>query len=167
MMPVAVFRIEVVEGSSLSFAHGDLQPRDRAGRATSAAQIAEMAANLDPERLRPDGAELQTGSPIAGEDGIIESGNGRLAAILHAYERHPGRAHAYREMCKDYGDSVNVHTMGMPVAIRRRVTPMSHEQRLAFVASCNRSSTATLSAAEQAAADSAALTLTDVADSVR
>jgi hypothetical protein len=52
--------------------------------------------------------------------------------------------------------------MNQPVAIRRRVTPLDHAQRLAFIAWCNRSAVATLSAAEQASIDAAVLALEDV-----
>jgi hypothetical protein len=165
-MSLVVFQTEVVEASTLISATGELQPRDRAGRATSAAQIAELASNLDAARLRPESAELQVGAPIVGPDNVVESGNGRVAAIRLAYEKHPARAEAYREMVKAYADRVDVHLMDMPVVIRRRVTHLTQQERIAYVAAANRSIVASLAPAEQAAADAAALSLEDITESL-
>jgi hypothetical protein len=146
-------RFEVIDAADLKPAGGDLQPRDRAGRAASDAQIAQIAANLDPARLHSS-AEADRGAPIIGPDNIIESGNGRVSAIRAAYQA--GRGDAYRAMIHDHG----FDTTGMqePVLVRRRTTDMTPEDRQAFVREPNQSATARMSAPEQAAIDAKGMT---------
>jgi hypothetical protein len=145
---------EVVELDSLTAASGDLQPRDRT-RATSAEQIAQIAANLDPQRLMAS-AEADRGAPIVGPDGIVESGNGRVAAIRAAAEQNPQRYAAYVQELKAAG--YDVSNLTRPVLIRRRTSELTPEERKKFVYEANQSATMSLSAAERAQADKDALT---------
>lgn len=140
---------QVVDLASLQAASGYLQNRDRT-RATSDLQIQNIAANLDPQRLG-DSAEADRGAPIVGPDGIIESGNGRVAAIRRAYEGIPESAEAYRQFLRDRG--YNIEGMSQPVLVRRRLTEMTPEERRAFVIESNTSATALLNAVEQARSD--------------
>lgn len=140
---------QVVDLSTLQAATGDLQNRDRA-RATSDLQIQNIAGNLDPERLG-DSAEADRGAPIVGPDNVVESGNGRVAAIRKAYESVPERAEAYRQFLQSQG--YNIDGMTQPVLVRRRVTEMTPEERRAFVIEANTSATARLNAVEQAKSD--------------
>lgn len=129
------------------------QPRDRGGRAASDAQIAEIASGLDPEQLRSSRLASQ-GAPIIGPDRMVESGNGRTAAIRRAYELHPERAAEYRKMVDDMG----FDTAGMeaPVLVRRRVTPLDDDARAAFTRDAQSGGTMRLSPSEQAKADAKA-----------
>jgi len=151
-------RQEVVEAASLVTSHGadlttnpaypaELQPRDRT-RAASEAQITSMAGALEPARLT-GGAEAGTGAPIVGPDGVVESGNGRTLAIRKAYAE--GGAEAYRAHLAELG--YDVAGMKEPVLIRRRVTGMSPEERVAFAREANEAATMALGTAEQALAD--------------
>lgn len=147
-------RPEVVEASSLIRASGDLQVRNR-GTAASAAQVHDIAANLDPARLMPNVAADQ-GAPIVGPDNIVDSGNGRVMAIRQAYQAYPEKAAAYRQALADAG--YNVDGLQHPVLISRRITDLTHEARAQFNAEANTPSTARMSAVELAAMDRGALT---------
>lgn len=151
---------QVVEADHLLASHGadlevdpaypaELQPRDR-GRAASAAQIQDIAANLEPERLAT-GSDAGTGAPVVGPDDAVESGNGRLLAMRRAYAEMPDRAAAYRAHLADLGFQVD--GMSRPVLIRRRITPLSPEERVAFVREANLAAVARLSSVEQALTD--------------
>lgn len=150
-------RPEVVEMSSLRPATGALQVRDRSmNNAANVTQIEDIAINLDPARLMPN-VDASQGAPIVGPDGVVDSGNGRTAAISRAYEAYPEKAAAYRQALIDagYPDAAN---MQQPVLIQRRVTELSPEARAQFNADANASTTARMSAVETAALDRAALT---------
>ena len=132
----------------------ELQPRERGQRVASDAQIAGIAGRLDPEQLA--GSRLaSTGAPIVGPDGVVESGNGRVAAIRRAYAQDGPQAQAYREMLARMG--FDTEGMQAPVLIRRRTSELTPEERVAFTVDANRDATAALSVAEQARADARAL----------
>jgi hypothetical protein len=147
-------RMRVVDASELQAATGDLQPRDRS-RASSDEQINTIASQLDPQRLGFS-SEADRGAPIIGPDMIVESGNGRVMAIRRAFEMFPERAQAYR----DYLASQGYDTTGvaMPVLVRERVTPMTLDERRAFVQEANQAATMALTPVEQANMDTAAMT---------
>jgi len=142
---------EVVDASLLARASGDLQPRDRT-RAASAAQITQIAAELDPARLMPS-AEADRGAPIIGPDNVIESGNGRVAAIQQAA---PDRKAAYRAAISEAGFEIP-EGMKEPVLIARRQSGLTSQARVDFVNDANTSAIARMSATEQAAQDGRAL----------
>lgn len=152
-------RMEVVEARDLVTSSDGgydaaLQPRDRSGRGSSEAQVARIAGNLDPEQLR-GGRLASQGAPIVGADRMVESGNGRVAAIRRAYEQHPERATAYREMLRREG--FDVDGMDQPVMIRRRLTDLSPEDRRAWTREANERDTMAMSSTETARADAAAM----------
>lgn len=150
-------RPEVVEASTLQRATGSLQVRDRsADNAASNAQIEDIAIKLDPAKLMP-AIDASQGAPIVGADNIVDSGNGRVAAIGRAYEAYPDRAAAYRQALIDAGYP-EAAAMERPVLISRRVTDLSQEARAQFNADVNGPTTARMSAVELAAMDRAALT---------
>ena len=142
---------EVVDASLLTRASGDLQPRDRT-RAASDAQITQIAAELDPARLMPS-AEADRGAPIIGPDNVIESGNGRVAAIQRAA---PDRKAAYRAAIIEAGFDIP-EGVQEPVLVARRKSDLSPAARVDFVNDANTSSIARMSATEQAAQDARAL----------
>lgn len=133
-----------------------IQPRDRT-RAASDAQIREIAATLDPERLGMS-AEADRGAPIVGPDAMVESGNGRISAIRQAYAQGGESAAKYRA----WVESLGVDTAGMkePVLVRQRLTDMTPGERQKFAVSANQSATLSMSAPERAKADAGALSPT-------
>lgn len=142
---------EVVNASLLRRASGDLQPRDRS-RAASDAQVAEIAARLDPGRLGPS-PEADRGAPIVGPDNVIESGNGRVMAIERAYELHPDRAAAYRAMIEQTTGQSIPADIARPVLIARRQGELTPEARQRFVNEANTSAVARMSPTERARSD--------------
>jgi len=131
-----------------------LQPRDRAGRAASGAQVASIAGTLDPAQLG-ESRLASTGAPIIGADGQVESGNGRIAALRQVYAQFPERAEAYRQMIAQTG--LDATGMQMPVLVRRRTTQMTPEQRQAWTRAANERDTMAMSSTEQATADARSL----------
>lgn len=147
-------RMRVVDASELQAATGDMQPRDRT-RASSDEQINAIASQLDPQRLGQS-SEADRGAPIIGPDMIVESGNGRVQAVRRAFEMFPEKAQAYR----DYLASLGYDTTGIttPVLVRERVTPMTQDERIAFVQEANQAATMALTPVERAKIDVAAMT---------
>lgn len=146
---------EVVDFSRPQRASGDLQPRDRS-RINSDAWIADTASRLDAARLLPS-PDASTGPPIIGPDDIIESGNGRFAAIGRAYERFPDRAAEYRGAIEAAGFAIP-EGIERPVLVARRKTPLDDAARRQFVIDAQDSGVAVMTATEQARAASNALT---------
>ena len=146
---------EIVDASLLRGATDDLQPRDRS-RPSSDEQIAEIAARLDPNRLLP-AAEADRGAPVIGPDNIIESGNGRVQAIVRAAERHPDRYQAYRDRLTELGYTIPAD-VERPVLVARRRTEFTPDERRRFVRQANTSAVARMSPTERAAMDASALT---------
>lgn len=138
---------EVVDYLSLIRASGDMQPRDRSG-ANSDEQVAFIAAHLDPALLMPS-PSAATGAPIVGPDDVIESGNGRVMGIGRAYERHPERAQAYRQMIVDQGYTIP-EGVTRPVLIARRKTPIAEGDTARYGAATQNSGVAQMTPAEQA-----------------
>ncbi len=148
-------KLQVIDAADLKAAEGDLQPRDRASRITSDVQIAKGASELDPQRLNDRSSNAAEGSPIVDKaDNTVLSGNGRVAMIRRAYEQHPERAEAYRQMLQEVTGSRH-EGMAMPVLVRRMETDMTPEQRQQFVVNAQRVQTMQLSGLEQAKIDAA------------
>jgi len=127
----------------------ELQPRDRT-RALSQEQVIAISARLQPERLGPS-PQAESGAPIVGPDGIVESGNARVMAIRRAYELNRARANNYRDFLKSQG--FDLDGFDRPVLIARRVSDLEADQRIAFVNAANQATALRLGAAEQALAD--------------
>lgn len=128
-----------------------LQPRDRS-TAGSQDQIATIAANLQPERLAPS-PEAGAGAPIIGADGVVESGNGRVAALQRVYDSPElgHRAQAYRAFLEAQG--YDLTGIERPVLVGRRLTDFTPEQASAFARGANERPNLSMTAAEQARAD--------------
>lgn len=153
-------RYELIDVRRLTASHSDdvsaenpdypqlLQPRDRS-KAVSGTQVAQIAAQLQPERLAP-GPNAGDGPPIIGPGGIVESGNGRVLAIRRAYDLGP-QGERYRAWLEAQG--YDVAGIERPALIARRATPMSDAELVRFVAEPNAPTTLRMSTAEQAAAD--------------
>jgi hypothetical protein len=140
---------EVVDLPALQAAQGVDQPRDRAGRAASDAQIRDIASKLDPLELLSS-RNSDTGAPIIDENGIVLSGNGRRAAIELASQEFPDRYAAYRSTLEQLGyDTTGMTT---PVLVRR-VKGLSPEQRLQVTGASNVDNKQAMSAPERARMD--------------
>lgn len=146
-------RPEIVDISQLRPAEGALQVRNR-DSAASDAQIEQIAADLDPQRLMPNGTADQ-GAPVVGSDGVIDSGNGRVAAIMRASQAYPEKYAAYKEALKAAG--YDVPDTGTPVLVQRRVTELSPDARAKFNTEANMPAVASLNPVERAAMDRSAL----------
>jgi hypothetical protein len=145
-------RFDVAEARDLIPASGDLQPRDRVRRLASDAQIAQMAANLDPELLHASPGPDQ-GAPTVSANGVVLAGNGRTAAIRQAYAR--GNGDPYRAMVERYG--FDTTGMSEPILIRRIDQQMTPDQDRQLAIESNIPSGQRLSATEQAAIDARGL----------
>ena len=130
----------------------ELQPRGRE-RAASVLQIDRMAKKLVPERLVQKTPEVSVGSPIIGEDRIVESGNGRVLAIKKA---PPNRIKKYKEYltkhAEEFGlDPDKVRQMKKPILVRVREGEVDRQK---FVIEANKPPVAEMSMTERAKVDS-------------
>lgn len=128
-----------------------LQPRDRS-TAGSQDQINAIAANLQPERLAPS-PEAGAGAPIVDARGVVESGNGRVAALERVYgtPELAHRAQAYRAFLESQGHDLS--GIERPVLVGRRLSDLSPQEASAFARGANERPNLSMTAAEQARAD--------------
>lgn len=145
---------EVVDASILTRASGDLQPRDRS-LGNSDEQISDMAATLDPALLMP-APTADRGAPVVGPDNVIESGNGRYAAIVRASEQHPDRIDAYRKQVEAAGFDIPEDVRN-PVLIARRTSDLDPDARRRFVVEAQDSGIARMTPVERSRAEAQAL----------
>ncbi len=136
----------------------ELQPRDRT-RLASKLQIEKIANTLTPERLG-DSPDPGSGSPIVGDDLVVESGNGRVMAIRKAFE-NPAKLEEYkqwlRENAANFGiDPAIVDNIETPVLVRVRTSDVD---RVQFTQEANRPVVASMSPVEQAKVDAQKLTI--------
>lgn len=134
----------------------ELQPRDR-GRDASIAWVRKTAQDLDPDLLGKS-RRADSGAPIVGPDGVVESGNGRTMAVVLAYQT--GKADDYRAWLESeasyFGLSPEkVKGMRRPVLVRVRT---SQVDRAAFAVEANQDDKLAMTATEVAKADANRLT---------
>lgn len=126
------FQYEVVDASTLTPTQqkDENQFRDR-DRASSQAQINNIARNLDPRKLASS-PTMDVGAPLLALDGkTIIAGNGRTMAIRQAYQE--GGADGYRQFLQDnsaqFGiDPAQLSEMENPVLVRRLTSPVDIAQ---------------------------------------
>lgn len=126
------FQYEVVDASTLTPTQqkDENQFRDR-DRASSQAQINNIARNLDPRKLASS-PTMDVGAPLLALDGkTIIAGNGRSMAIQQAYQE--GGADGYRQFLQDnsaqFGiDQAQLSEMENPVLVRRLTSPVDIAQ---------------------------------------
>lgn len=133
----------------------ELQPRERE-RHASEMQIQQIVQKLDPARLG-ESADVATGAPIVGADGLVESGNARTIALKRIYQANGQKALDYKAFIKDNSDRFgitpeSVDAMQNPVLVRVRNTPVN---RAEFARQANQSTVARMSPSEQARSDAA------------
>lgn len=157
----------VVEASDLIVSHDEngnenplypqeLQPRDRS-RDSSIAWVEKTSKTLDPDSLGKT-SRADTGAPIIGPDGVVESGNGRSMAIKQAYKN--GMADEYRDWLVEEADyfgldSGKIKSMRAPVLVRVRTQEVD---RAAFAVEANQDDKLSLTATEKARSDAKRLT---------
>lgn len=105
-----------------------LQPRSR-NEFQSVMQIDKIAANLSPDMLLLDSHAIDRGSPIVGADNNVESGNGRVLALLRAKDLYPDAWANYQAELKNnvqnYGiDPESINAYENPILVRERITDM-------------------------------------------
>ncbi|MBA7611563.1 hypothetical protein ES703_18789 [subsurface metagenome] len=166
------FEFHVVEGHSLVVSHDpftfvpnpdypkNLQPRLRERVATKA-QVEKIAANIEPDALLTDFHVLDRGAPIIGSDLVVEAGNGRVMALIRAYEEHPESYRNYHdrlvERIRDFGlRSTDVTDISLPILVRIRLTEVD---RAAFTQEANAMATIAPSAIENARTDAEKITI--------
>lgn len=135
----------------------ELQPRDRT-RIASEEQVKKIAGELDPEQVG-ESYLADSGAPIIGRDGLVESGNGRVLGLEEAYANVPESAARYREWLKAnaerFGlDPAAVDSLERPVLVRVRRSPVD---RARFAKEANERTSGEMSAAERAQADARVL----------
>lgn len=136
----------------------NLQPRDRSS-VDSVEQISEMARNIDPLRLG-ESRMASDGAPIVGSDMVVESGNGRILALMKMYSNKKGNGHInrsaqeyekfLRDFAKEHNMDMDMNEMSQPVLVRVRLTEVNREK---FVAEANESSVSNMGVSETALAD--------------
>lgn len=134
----------------------ELQPRDRS-RSTSMQWVQKISKDIDPEQLGGS-RRADSGAPIIGDDGIVESGNGRTMALLLAYQN--GNADDYRDWLEETASYFNINPdevskMKQPILVRVR---QSDVDRAAFAVEANQDDKLGMTATEKAKADEARIT---------
>ena len=129
----------------------ELQPRDRS-RTSSVAWVRKVSKQLDPDSLGKT-RRADSGAPIVGPDGVVESGNGRTMAIQEAYRN--GDAGEYREWLESeadfYGlDAGKIKAMRAPVLVRVRTSSIDRRQ---FAIEANQDDKLAMTGTEKAKAD--------------
>lgn len=125
----------------------ELQPRDRT-QAASQLQINRIAKNLSPNELLADTTAIDRGAPIINGANVVESGNGRIAALgLADTELYgPYRLELYKRAQELGIDTAALDAMDRPVLVRRRV---SEVDPIAFAQEANARVTLGMNTAEQ------------------
>ncbi|MGL5103075.1 MAG: hypothetical protein ACRC6N_11200 [Plesiomonas sp.] len=129
----------------------ELQPRDRT-RLSSKLQVNSIAKNIRPAQLSDSGLSSH-GSPIIGNDNVVESGNGRAMGVLTAYAS--GNGEKYKEYLVSnaslYGLHANeIEKMDRPVLVRVRLDDIN---RAKFAKDSNLSDLQDMSPSEKAFVD--------------
>jgi hypothetical protein len=132
----------------------ELQPRDRT-RAASQAQIQSIVSDFVPGAFVDEFMTINRGAPIIGDDLAVESGNGRVLALMTLREVAPDKYEEYREAvlarARDLGiDDGAILKMTNPVLVRRRISDVD---RVAFAREANQDAVLSQSVVEVARQD--------------
>lgn len=132
----------------------ELQPRDRT-RAASQAQIQSIVADFVPGAFVDEFLTIDRGAPIVGGDLAVESGNGRVLALMTLREVAPAKYDEYRaavlQRVRELGiDEGAVLGMTNPVLVRRRISDVD---RVSFAREANQEAVLSQSAVEVARQD--------------
>lgn len=147
----------------------DLQSRHRGSEADTH-QIATMSRSLEPMALLYDSRRTDEGSPILGEDNMVESGNGRSMALTMAAQNNNEAWKLYQEELRAALPSLGLSESDLagithPVIVRERLTGDGNKDfRVEFAEQANTSAIKRMSAFEEAQRDSRRITADMIAD---
>lgn len=136
-----------------------LQSRQR-GSFVDQLQIQQLASALEPMALLYDSRRTDDGSPIIGEDNMVESGNGRTMALMLAARKNSDKWRLYQKELKEELSSFGISERELdgleyPVLVRERLTGDGNlDFRVEFAEMANTSSIKRMSAYEEALKDS-------------
>jgi hypothetical protein len=138
----------------------ELQPRKRE-RAAAELQVRSIAAGLLPDILLIDFRSTDRGAPIIGPDMVVESGNGRVMALVLASRDAPAKYAEYREALKRIApvyslDPDEADKMKIPILVRERLTKVNRKD---FAQDCNAPVALEQSAIEKARTDAEKMTV--------
>jgi len=136
----------------------ELQPRDRS-RTASQQQIDTVAKNLVPESVLFDFHQIDRGTPIIGDDMMVESGNGRTLALKRAKEQYPERWNEYQSKLKEQMAQHGISESELagiknPVLVRERLSKVN---RADFAKEANQANVLQMSPLERAKNDAKSL----------
>ena len=162
-------RFAIVDGDDLISSHDtnlrvnedypqELQPRDRT-RKSSDEQINKIIAHIKPEFLG-ESPKASDGAPIVGKDMVVESGNGRVIALLRGYEHNRKGITTYNEWLNDNAETFglsqeDIDSVERPILVRVR---QSQIDRVQFTREANEQTVASMDATGQAKVDAEKLT---------
>lgn len=134
-----------------------MQPRDRS-QSTSKLQVLDIANNLNPKRLG-ETFDTQTGAPIVGSDGIVESGNGRSLSLAMVYAENGENALKYKEYLK--AQNYPIENFEKPVLVRVANKNRELKERVEFAQFANGKALGSYNATEQAVIDAGKISIED------
>jgi SWI/SNF-related matrix-associated actin-dependent regulator 1 of chromatin subfamily A len=138
----------------------ELQPRIRA-RAAAELQVKNIAANLIADILLVDFRATDRGAPIIGPDMVVESGNGRIMALVLSSRDAPAKFTEYvaalKRIAPAYGlNPADADKFTVPVLVRIRLTEVNRKD---FAQDCNAPVALEQSAIEKARTDAEKITV--------
>ncbi|MDP2730129.1 MAG: HNH endonuclease [Dehalococcoidales bacterium] len=109
----------------------ELQPRIRE-RAAAELQVKSIAADIRPDSLLIDFRSTDRGAPIIGDDGVVESGNGRVMALVLASRDAPKQFAKYLAALKQIAPAyalnpADADKFKVPILVRERLTPVNRK----------------------------------------
>jgi len=141
---------KVVELADLKQAQGDLQPRDRSKKESTALAVQRAGTMFNPQRLLNDPTS-GSGAPIIARDGTIMSGNGRVLTMQEVYANQPKSLEAYQNALKEAG--INTEGFSQPVFVRQLNDNMTVDQLKEFADLSNTEAQAQMTSTETAQRD--------------
>ncbi len=141
---------KVVELADLKQAQGNLQPRDRSKKESTALAVQRAGTMFNPQRLLNDPTS-GSGAPIIARDGTIMSGNGRVLTMQEVYANQPKSLEAYQTALKEAG--INTEGFSQPVFVRQLNDDMTIDQLKEFADLSNTEAQAQMTSTETAQRD--------------
>lgn len=138
----------------------ELQPRTRS-RAAAELQVKSIAANIIPDILLVDFRATDRGAPIIGDDNVVESGNGRVMALILASRDATAKFAEYvaalKRIAPAYALKVeDIDKFKIPLLVRERLTSVNRKD---FAQDCNAPVALEQSAIEKARSDADKVTV--------
>jgi hypothetical protein len=141
---------EIVDLKSLTAAHGEFQNRETENVANKST-IARIANNPKFELLTTS-PYSDRGTPVVGPDNMVEAGNHRVKGLKEAAESNPEGFAGYVQSLRNAGYSIP-EGVSYPVLIRRRVSELTHDERVRFCDLSNKEASQSFTAQETAEGD--------------